>query len=134
MTIPSDPDNALRRVEAGTLRAGAAYEAGLVEFSGGEMTGPLVELVEDFAQAHGAHVTWTAGSEESLVGALEAGELDIAVGGMTTDTPWLDRAGLTRGYPEIPGSGGRDIVLMVPLGENRLLFELETYLDAAVGQ
>jgi len=134
VSIPTDPRGSLQQVEGGTLRAGIATEPGLAEFADGAASGPLVDLVEGFAREHDAEVAWFPGSEESLVTGLEAGDLDVAVGGMTTDTPWLDRAGLTRGYPGIPGSAGRAVVLLVPLGENRLLSELEAYLDTEVGQ
>ena len=133
VTIPSDPDGTLDRIEGGTLHAGASLSEGLVrETRVGTPRGPLVELVEGFADQHDATVEWTIGSEETLVGMLESGELDIVVGGMTDETPWTDRSGVTRGYPNIDGSGGRSIVMLVPLGENRLLASLEEFLDGAL--
>lgn len=127
--IPRDPDGTLDRAVGGTLRAGASLSEGLVTDAGGEISGPLADLVEDFAATIDAEVDWTRGSEEDLVDALETGELDLAVGGMTSDSPWIDRVGLTRGYPGIPGAQGRQIVLFVPLGENALLSALEAFLD-----
>lgn len=132
LTVPADPGGSMDRIEGGTLRAGASLDPGLVSLTDGEVTGPLVDLIEQFAAAHGAEVEWTVDSEESLVGALEDDQMDVAVGGMTSETPWIDRAGVSRGYPTIPGAGGRELVVLVPLGENRLLFELESFLDQAV--
>lgn len=60
---------------------------------------------------------------------LEEGELDLVVGGMTDQTPWVERAGVTRGYTTIEGADGRSLVMLVPLGENALLFVLEQFLD-----
>lgn len=131
--IPADPDGTLDRVTGGELRVGAAVERGLVEVDGGEPSGPLVDLVEDFADSVDAEPEWTIASEETLVTELEEGRLDLAVGGFTDQSPWIDRAGVTRGYPGIPGAEGRSLVLLVPLGENAMLTELETFLDQEVG-
>ncbi|HET8928313.1 MAG TPA: hypothetical protein VFN24_10880, partial [Microbacterium sp.] len=103
------------------------------EIDGSDVSGPLPTLVTEFAREQGAEVEWTVGSEESLVVGLEEGRLDIAIGGMTADTPWTERVGVTRGYTDVPGAVGREVVLLLPMGENRLLSELETFLDGQVG-
>ena len=131
--IPRDPDGTLERATGGTLRAGASVSEGLVSDAGGEVSGPLADLVEAFAATIDADVDWTVGSEEDLVDALENGELDVAVGGMTSDTPWIDKVGITRGYSAIPGADGRRIVVFVPLGENAVVSALERFLDEEVG-
>jgi len=132
--MPADPDGTFTLMQDGTLRAGASIDGDLVRDDGGVLTGGAVSLVEKFAIEHGADLEWTIGSEESLVGALEAGNLQIVVGGMSSASPWSERAGVTRPYDVIPGADGRDIVMLVPLGENRLLFELESFLDQEVGR
>lgn len=129
MSIPTDPQGTFDRVQDGVLRAGASIEEGLVSAEDGELVGPLVDLVEDFARLHDADVRWTVGSEESLVGVLDGGDIDLIVGGMTVDTPWIDQAGSTRGYPMPDRAGEREIVMLVPLGENRFLSEIEAFLD-----
>jgi ABC-type amino acid transport substrate-binding protein len=135
LRMPVDPGGTLDRIdESGMLRAGASPSEGLVDVSGAEVDGPLAELVEAFARERNARVTWVVGSEEQLVDALEAGELDLAVGGMTDATPWALRASVTRGYPGVPGSEGRPVVVLLPLGENALQVALETFLDQEVGE
>lgn len=135
VSIPNDPDGSLDRIDGGTLHAGASLSEGLIrEADDGTPNGSLVDLVEDFAEERDATVDWTIDSEETLVGMLESGDLDVVVGGMTDQTPWTDRAGVTRGYPGIDGSDGRALVMLVPLGENRLLSSLEEFLDHAVAQ
>lgn len=129
LQVPADPNGSLDRVSGGVLRAGASPDSVLVVVDGNQVTGTLAELVEGFAADHDADVEWTVGSEETLVGGLEDGRLDVAIGGMTPDSPWVDRAGLTRGYPDVLGGDGQEIVMLVPLGENRLLSALELYLD-----
>ena len=130
--VPADPKGTYDHVRGSTLRVGASPEHGLVESGSTGPAGELVDLIEGFATQHDADVEWTWGSEESLVGELEQQGIDVAIGGFTDKTPWSNRAAVTRGYPEIVGADGRSLVMLVPLGENRMLSELETYLDGAV--
>jgi len=132
LQVPTDPDGTFERVSGGLLRVGTSPEPGLVTIVGGEPSGPEAELVNEFATHINADVRWTVAGEESLVAGLADGNLDLVVGGITDATPWLESAGATRGYPNIPGSDGRGLVMLVPLGENRFLTELETFLDERV--
>ncbi len=131
LQIPADPDGTLDRVTGGILRVGASPEEGLVLVDGPDVTGTLAELVEGFAETRDAEIQWTVASEETLVTALEDGELDLAIGGMTDASPWVDRVGVTRGYPGI--ADGRSVVILLPMGENALQAALEAHLDAEVG-
>lgn len=131
-SIPIDPDGSLERITGGTMRVGVSDAPGLVEMQGDRAAGPLADLVVGFAEDRDARVEWTAGSEEELVDRLETGDLDLAIGGMTEETPWLDRASVTRGYDGIPGASGRWIVVLLPLGENGLQSALEAFLDERV--
>lgn len=133
LQMPTDPDGTLARIDEGVLRAGASPSGALVEVSSGDVGGPVAELVEGFARERGARVEWVVDSEERLVDALESGDLDVAIGGMTDATPWSARVSVTRGYPGIPSSEGAPVVVLLPLGENALQLALETYLDEEVG-
>lgn len=133
LTIPADPDGTLTSVSGGELRVGTSPDGDLVEVTRGDPTGPVVDLVDAFADSIDAEPTWTVASEETLVRMLEAGDLDLVAGGITPDTPWIDKAGVTRGYPGIEGADGRELVMLVPLGENAFLSKLESFLDTKVG-
>lgn len=133
LTVPADPDGTLESVRGAELRVGLSADPGLVDTDRDTPTGSIPDLVTGFADSLDAEIDWTYGSEETLVGMLERGDLDLVAGGFTADTPWIDRAGVTRGYPEIDGAEGREIVMLVPLGENAFLSELERYLDEEVG-
>lgn len=133
LSVPTDPGGTLSAVTEGKLRVGVSPDSGLVEDNGATPSGPVVDIVSDFSETISAHPDWTIGSEETLVGMLEAGELDLLVGGFTDQSPWVDRAGMTRGYKKIEGADGRSIVFLVPLGENAFLTKLETFLDEEVG-
>lgn len=132
-SIPRDPDGTLERVTGGELRVGASPAEGLVEIDGGEVSGPLVDIVEGFAEEHDARAVWTVGSEEDLVFDIEQGTLDMAIGGMTAATPWTVGVGVTRAYPQLD-FGAAPVVMFVPLGENGFLSALETYLDGEVAK
>ena len=135
VAIPADPEGTFDRVSGGELRVGASPDGELVAVdvdrgAGGRVDGALADLVEGFADDIDAEVSWTIGREESLVGALEEGELDLVIGGMTDETPWTDRAAVTRGFPDLPGvEGDRSVVFLARLGENRFIGAVERFLD-----
>lgn len=131
--IPSDPNGTLDHVTNGVLRVGVSESGELAREVDGSFRGSEVELIEGFADEQNARIEWTPGSEETLVTMLEDAELDVVIGGMTDQTPWTEKVGITRAYPGIPFSDGRALVMLVPLGENRMLSTLEEYLDARVG-
>ena len=133
--FPADPGGTLDRVrDAGVLRVGASPRPGWVEVADGPPTGHEPRLVSGFADHLGAEVEWTVAGEEELVRLLEDGEIDVAVGGFTEDNAWAAEVGLTRPYPEVEVAGATEAhVMMVPMGENALLSELERWLDANGG-
>ncbi|WP_341579688.1 hypothetical protein [Microbacterium schleiferi] len=124
--VPADPDGTTTQVQGAVLRAGASPSEGEVVINGRRVSGPLADLIDGFAADMDARVVWTIGSEEQLVDALENGTLDVAVGGMSAQTPWVDRAGVTREY-FLPT--GESFVVLLPLGENGFQAALEHYLD-----
>jgi ABC-type amino acid transport substrate-binding protein len=131
--FPADPGGTLDRIRSeAVLRAGAAPNPGWVELrgAGNEPAGREPELVEEFAASLDAEVEWTVGTEEHLVSLLETGDLDLVVGGLTDQNPWVEKAGLTRPYAEETVDGTTEAhVMMVPMGENALQSELERWLD-----
>ena len=95
---PRDPDGTLDRVEGGTLRVGFVVNEPWVQLPGDEPTGIEPDLVRGLAVELDARIDWTEGSEEELVGALEEGQLDIVIGGITDETLWQEKAAMTRPY------------------------------------
>lgn len=98
--LPRDPRDTLARVQAsGTLRAGISSDPPWTDVrDGGQPTGVDAALVARFAEQLGVQVQWVEDSQAALVEALHASELDLAVGGLTADTPWADQAGITVPY------------------------------------
>jgi ABC-type amino acid transport substrate-binding protein len=136
LTMPTDPDGTLDTVRGGTLRVGISANGNLTEVDGRSYSGSEVELVEEFADALDATIAWTAASEETLVRGLENGDIDVVIAGLTDTTPWVDMAGVTRPYREVTAEDGstQKLVMLVPMGENAFLTELETFLTETNGQ
>ncbi|WZH37808.1 MAG: hypothetical protein PIR02_03900 [Microbacterium enclense] len=128
--IPSDPQGTLDHVEGGVLRAGVSPHGDFVRVDGDEPSGSEVDTLTDFAETLDARVEWTVGSEEALVRGLENDDLDVVAGGLTDQTPWTNKAGMTRPYGEVTLEDGSTakIVMLVPLGENAFVSRLETFL------
>lgn len=128
--VPADPDGTLDRVEGGTLRVGVSPHDGWAEVVDGVGVGREAELVEGFATSIDADVAWTEGGEEHLMEDLEAGELDLVIGGLSDTTPWSSHAAITRSYLTTTDASGASTnhVMATPLGENAFLVALETYL------
>src|SRR5690606_25442514 len=85
IAIPSDVEGTLDAVTGGVLEVGVTPNPPYVDTSEEQPTGSEVELVISFADSIGATVEWTEGSEQTLVGLLEAGEIDLVIGGFTDD-------------------------------------------------
>ena len=131
VSVPADPNGTLERVTDGTLRVGVSPNPPWTEVTqGGEPTGSEVGLVKEFAATLPAEVSWTVGGEEALIKRLEAGELDLVIGGLTADTPWEKHAAITKPYAEGTGPDDKRIklVMAAPLGENAYLLRLEKFL------
>ncbi|GAA1133998.1 transporter substrate-binding domain-containing protein [Citricoccus alkalitolerans] len=129
---PADPEGTIDKATNGTLNVGVVHHPPYVDASGAEPSGPEVELVEGFARKIGAEIEWTVSGEEAVMTALQAGDLDLVAGGLTSQSPWSTHGALTRDYAEDTGPDGKPVklVMAVPLGENQMLTELEGYLDS----
>jgi ABC-type amino acid transport substrate-binding protein len=129
LTIPSDPDGTLDRVRGGELRVGVSVNPPWTGAGAGR-SGTEVDLVREFAERVDAEIAWTEGGEEALAGAMERGELDLIIGGLTAESPWADKVALTAPYTSWTDDQGKthDQVMAVPMGENAFLFELESFL------
>lgn len=130
-SIPRDPDGTLEQVSStGELRVGVSHHPPWTDVTTDPPTGSEVELVTAWAESLGARPTWRVDGEEALVAALERGDVDVVVGGLTDKSAWSSKVGMTRPYVEISGPDGRHAhVMAVPAGENALQSSLERWLD-----
>ncbi|MFD1491640.1 MULTISPECIES: transporter substrate-binding domain-containing protein [Microbacterium] len=129
-SIPADAAGTSDRVRGGELRAGVTHNPPWTDTSTAEPTGSEVALVESLARGLDARVEWVEGSEAVLADALHEGELDIAVGGFTDDTPWTEQAAVTAVYREVRNDRGvtEKHVMLTRSGENRFLVTIEDHL------
>lgn len=134
--VPADPNGTLDRVEGGELRVGAtANPPWVVLDDESAPSGIEPDLIEEFADRLGADVDWTTGSEAVLLDALDAGEIDLVLGGFRDDTPWNDRGAITRPYREVEVEGRTEKHVMIArMGENGFLVELERFLTEEAGR
>lgn len=143
-SFPADPLGTLEKAQGGTLRVGASMNGDWVrisadasgDVSSSEVQGTEADLVRDFAAQLGADVEWVAGSEQVLAEELKHNGLDLVIGGLDDKTPWVTHAGVTRPYAESRDERGNlhKHVMLVPLGENAFLLELEKFLMAVKEQ
>jgi len=133
---PADPDGTLERVANGTLRVGASDNGEWVDVDGEDVRGTEADLVRDFAARLGAEIDWVPGTEHVLAEELKHGQLDLVIGGLDDKTPWAQHGGLTLAYAESRDSRGslHRHVMLVPLGENAFLLELDRFLMEAKEQ
>jgi ABC-type amino acid transport substrate-binding protein len=131
LTIPADPEKTLERVTGSMLRVGVSPNPPWTDIRGaGEPSGTEVDLVREFAGTLRAQVEWVVGGEQSLIAALERGELELVIGGFTSDTPWTEKAAITKPYAEMQDPEGKrkKLVMAAPMGENEFLLALEKFL------
>ena len=128
--MPRDPDGTLKRVRGGTMRVGGSVREPWTRMEPGGPAGVEVSLVREFAAELDAKTEWVPGSESTLMEALEQRQLDLVIGGLTDDTPWKDRVGLTGIYLKTDPPERARHVMAVPPGENEWLLALERFLYA----
>jgi polar amino acid transport system substrate-binding protein len=97
--VPKDSGTTLGDVRGGVLRVGVTANAPWTTVAADATVGGAeVTLVERLADDLDATVEWYPGSESELMAALKHRVLDIVIGGLTDDAPWLKEASLTRPY------------------------------------
>ena len=96
--FPRDVDGTLAKVRGGEIRAGIVPNEPWVTLDGAEPGGVEVELLEEFARAQDAEIRWVRGAESELIEALEGGQLDVVIGGLTRDSAHQQMVTLTRPY------------------------------------
>ena len=131
--IPADPDGTLDRVRGGVLRVGVSPHEPWTTLAADEPGGIEPDLMRGWAAGLSAQVVWTVGGEQALVQAMERGELDLVLGGITADTPgrtWPRSP--SRSPPRTARTGRRSTWCWTPMGENAFLAGLEA-LPAGAG-
>jgi polar amino acid transport system substrate-binding protein len=97
--FPADPEDSLDRAQGGTLRVGVIDDPPWVELRPGrEPQGVEPDLIRDWAGEIDADIDWVEGTEADLAAAAGGFQLDVIVGGLTRDFPYVDDVAMTRPY------------------------------------
>jgi polar amino acid transport system substrate-binding protein len=108
---PRDVEGTLDRVEGGTMRVGVSDNEPWVNLDGSEPAGVEPTIVRRFAETIDAEIHWVQGDSEELVEALERGQLDVVIAGITRTSLYKRKAALTRPYVDT------ELLLAHPKGE-----------------
>lgn len=130
---PADPEGTLNRVSGGVLRVGISHSPPWTDTSSSGDTDPEgieAQLIKDYAASINAEIDWHESGEEQLITLLAENELDVVIGGLTSQSPWSSKAGLTTSYAESIGVDGSTAqhVMAVQMGENAFMTSLERFL------
>jgi polar amino acid transport system substrate-binding protein len=92
-----DGEGTLARVRGGTMRVGVVEHPPWTNLPPrGGPWGIEGALVAELARDLGARIEWARGPESQLLRALEVGELDVVIGGLTDANPWKRRVAFTK--------------------------------------
>lgn len=136
-SFPADSQGTLERAQGGVLRVGISENAPYTTVSaGGTVGGREATLIRRYAEGIRAAVSWRPGGEGALAHAMSADLIDLAIGGLTSDSPHSSHIALTRPYTREVGPDGteRGVVMGVRPGENALMVDLELFLARAAGE
>lgn len=119
--FPKDSSGTLKKVQSGSLRAGISYSIN------NHKDTAFIHLL---AKSLNAKVLWTYGDHYHLARLLKSGEIDIAIGGFTDDSPFKEEAALTKPYHTDTMQLGDEVmevkyVTVIPKGENAFLMFIE---------
>jgi hypothetical protein len=127
--LPRDPDGTLDRV-----RAERRFRVGLIATGNAPIGADRTRaFLGRLAAVTGATPILKEGAAEPLLIELEGGELDLVIGPLSPESPWLSRVALLRPIRE---SVAPQHLLLTPIarnGENRWIMLLEREARAVAG-
>jgi polar amino acid transport system substrate-binding protein len=89
-------DATLARVRGGTMRVGVVEARPWTTVTPGGAGGIEGALIAETARELRARIEWVRAPESQLLRALELGELDVVIGGLTDENPWKWRVAFTK--------------------------------------
>ena len=96
--LPRDADGTLDRVRGGTMRVGVVDNPPWVVSAPDGVGGVEGAFVTALARELGARPEWVRRPESELLEALRERELDLVIGGLTSDLPWKHEVAFTKPY------------------------------------
>ena len=127
--LPRDPDGTLDRV-----RAEKSFRVGLIAAGDRPIgDGRTRAFLAGIARATGAQPVLKLGASEPLLIELEEGQLDLVVGVLSPESPWLGRVALLQPIGETVSPQHLQLTPIARNGENRWIMLLEREARAAAG-
>ena len=118
--LPMDPDRTLDRV-----RAERHFRVGLIATGAQADRGPENAFLARIARATGARPVVKQGASEPLLLDLEDGGLDLVIGPLSSESPWVERVALLEPLGAVPGPHEVQVIPIARNGENRWIMLLE---------
>lgn len=119
--LPMDPDGTLDRV-----RAERSFRVGLIATGGTPADRrPENAFLARIARATGARPAIKQGASEPLLLDLEDGGLDLVIGPLSSESPWVERVALLEPLGAVPGPHEVQVIPIARNGENRWIMLLE---------
>jgi DNA-binding transcriptional LysR family regulator len=120
--LPMDPDGTLDRI-----RSERHFRVGLIA-DGGKAVAPDRQrlFLARVARSAGALPLFREGASEPLLIDLEEGKLDLVIGPLSPESPWISRVAL---LPPVGETAAPQRLALTPIarnGENRWIMLLET--------
>jgi polar amino acid transport system substrate-binding protein len=127
--LPRDARGTLARVTNHQIKVGVVHAPPWVVDSGDGVGGVEGDFVHDLAADLNARIEWVRQPESALLEAVHEGEIDLVIGGLKDDLPWVTEVAFTRPY-QVEKVDDREIrhVLAVPPGENAWLVSIDRHL------
>lgn len=114
--FPKDPKNSYENAKKSSLRVG------VVSKTDSTQTSFEKNLIRNFAEQRNMQTQFITDNETELVKKLEKYQLDVVLGGFKKKSNWKSKVGMTKPYDS-------KHVFFIPRGENRLLFQLEKFIE-----
>lgn len=118
---PRDVKHSFTNAQKDHLRVGVIHHPPFVLVENDSMYGVEIDLIKKIAKAHHLQVQFYPDNETNALKKLENFELDVVAGGFKKNTVWRKKAGVTTTYDQ-------HHVLLVPKGENKLVYKIEEQL------
>ena len=119
--LPTDPDGTLDRI-----RSERRFRVGLIATGNAPIGADRQRLfLARVARATGARPVVETGASEPLLLDLEDGGLDLVIGPLSTESPWVERVALLEPLGAAPGPHQAVVTPIARNGENRWITLLE---------
>jgi ABC-type amino acid transport substrate-binding protein len=127
--LPMDPDGTLDRV-----RSERSFRVGLIATGNAPVNAGLERaFLGRVARATGARPTMVTGASEPLLLDLEDGGLDLVIGPLSSESPWVERVALIEPLGAAPGPHKAVVTPIARNGENRWISLLEREARGVAG-